>query len=595
MQISPKNATGTPLQSPITSPSFLFDLDGTLVHTDSAYFLVWKEILKTYNVELTYEMYHSVIAGNSDKTVVETILPLNIHQINEIRTMKETLFQKHLSTVSIVPGSKEILATIKSHEYKTALVTNSNRNTAEAVLRHCGLYDFFDCIVVGEECSLPKPYGEPYKKALRIIESTPDNTFIFEDSKTGLLSAKNINPRCIVGITTHYSIKELLTNYADFCVGNFEELDIPTLLAFTKDVHPQDLKEHIERSIHWGSAFQTGWNVTVAPEIEIDDTKLKGGFISDVLSVVVKVVGTAIPPLECVVKIENKEPNFLSTMSRQMSLYEREYYFYDMIAKDVPIPIPKCYGLVRNEGFIPVGILMENLRAKGYKIGLDLNEPGRLTHSLNIIHHLVILHAKYWNRPIQNLYPKIKKNNDPETVSPFMTTFMKERWPAFKSRWNRVLNEDNFALGERIVEQFADIQNYLSENKNLTLIHGDVKSANIFFDETTPYFLDWQYVAQGKGVQDLVFFMIESFQPSKARTLLPLFKEFYYVGLLEKGVRYERDDFEKDFRMASYFFPFFVAVWFGTLETDELIDKNFPLFFIQRLFSMWKAMGADLV
>jgi hypothetical protein len=30
---------------------------------------------------------------------------------------------------------------------------------------------------------------------------------------------------------------------------------------------------------------------------------------------------------------------------------------------------------------------------------------------------------------------------------------------------------------------------------------------------------------------------------------------------------------------------FFVAIWFGTIDDDELIDMNFPFFFIQKLFN----------
>jgi len=46
------------------------------------------------------------------------------------------------------------------------------------------------------------------------------------------------------------------------------------------------------------------------------------------------------------------------------------------------------------------------------------------------------------------------------------------------------------------------------------LIHGDIKSPNIFYDTKCgfePYFLDWQHCAIGKGAQDLIFFIIEKF------------------------------------------------------------------------------------
>ena len=43
-------------------------------------------------------------------------------------------------------------------------------------------------------------------------------------------------------------------------------------------------------------------------------------------------------------------------------------------------------------------------------------------------------------------------------------------------------------------------------------------------------------------------------------------------------------DYEIDLKNAVCYFPFFVVIWFGTTPQDELIDKNFPFFFIQKLF-----------
>ena len=45
------------------------------------------------------------------------------------------------------------------------------------------------------------------------------------------------------------------------------------------------------------------------------------------------------------------------------------------------------------------------------------------------------------------------------------------------------------------------------------------------------------------------------------------------------------EEYQVDFDYSIKYFPFFVAIWFGTLNEDELIDKNFPFFFIQKLFN----------
>ena len=106
-------------------------------------------------------------------------------------------------------------------------------------------------------------------------------------------------------------------------------------------------------------------------------------------------------------------------------------------------------------------------------------------------------------------------------------------------------------------------------------------------DSYDPVFIDWQYIILGKGVQDLVFFMIESFDTKKMSIYKKIFKKYYYVSIIQSGIDYSKEDFEEDFINASYYFPFFVAIWFGTLNEDELIDRNFPNEFIKKLFNFY--------
>ena len=182
----------------------------------------------------------------------------------------------------------------------------------------------------------------------------------------------------------------------------------------------------------------------------------------------------------------------------------------------------------------------------------------------------------------------MKKHNHP-TFFPKWNDFIQSKWGQFKQKWTYLLSPQQLTIGEYIVSNFSDIQSKLSDT-NLTLCHGDIKSANIFYkildnNSYCPYFIDWQYIANGKGVQDLVFFMIESFDTTKSKKYYTIFKEYYYIKLIENGItNYTRIEYDADFINASYYFPFFVAIWFGTIQEDELIDKNFPLFFIQKLF-----------
>jgi hypothetical protein len=57
---------------------------------------------------------------------------------------------------------------------------------------------------------------------------------------------------------------------------------------------------------------------------------------------------------------------------------------------------------------------------------------------------------------------------------------------------------------------------------------------------------------------------------------------------MENGILYSYNEYENDLKDALSYVPFFTAVWFGTVPYDDLIDKNFPYFFIQKLFYMYE-------
>ncbi len=553
---------------------FLFDLDGTLILSDDIYYIVWDTILKKYNIQLTEDIFKNYIQGNSDSTVLRTFIPSKyLELLKSISEIKDELFIKNIDKIKIIDGVYDFLYLIKKLGYKMSIVTNCNRFVAEEILKYTSINNFIDNIIIGNECTRPKPHPDPYIKAIKYYNSNNKKTIIFEDSKTGIQSAKNTFPKCLVGIETIYSRDELIKNEVNFSIKNYKNLDINLFINYN-NMDINKIINYIKSSI---------LNIKIN-KIEVDENKLKGGFISDVIGLKIH---TDNQILDCVLKLENKNETFLSKMANELGLYEREYYFYESLSKYVPVNTPIFYGLVKDENFNNIGILMNNLVNLDYKLNLNLNNE-KIDISLKIIERLAELHAKFFNKDLKKNFKELKKHND-SMFNPKWNNFIKENWPKFKSKWSNILTNEQIDKAEWIVNNFQSIQDSLSD-KNLTLCHGDVKSANMFYKQNEygyePYFIDWQYICEGKGVQDLVFFMIESFEINTINQYKNLFKDYYYIKLKENGVQnYSKEDYEKDFQNSIYYFPFFVAIWFGTVNEDELIDKNFPFFFIQKLFS----------
>jgi HAD superfamily hydrolase (TIGR01509 family) len=550
---------------------FLFDLDGTLVKTDKIYVKVWKRILSKYNIDLTEDIFNKYIQGNSDDKVVKTLIPCA--DLQSVSERKDKLFIENIDDTVIIDGAVDFIKQVKRYGHPCSIVTNCNRPVAQKIVDFCGLTKLVDFIIVGNECKRTKPYPDPYLEAIKRYNTNVDKVVIFEDSKPGLLSARQTNAEYIVGITTIYSEKELLSFGAKMAINDYLRLTCDTVIRCNNNIIKSQLIKFIKDSITLN-----------IQDIVIDDNKLKGGFISDVLSL--KIGLDTGEQLNCVAKMENTNETLLSLMAKKLGLYERENYFYESISKYVNIRTPKFYGLIRDDDSNIIGILMENLNHCGkYKLNVNLNVAD-IDISLGVISEMAKLHSKFWNKDIKKMFPDLKRHNDP-FFNPVWANFITDKWPYFKDNWRNVLTQEQLDVGEQIVHDFPEIQERLS-NKNLTLIHGDVKSPNIFYDTEhryEPVFLDWQYIAIGKGVQDMIFFLIESFDLDNIRMNFPLFKSYYYRKLIQNGItNYSFQDYEQDIRDAVCYFPFFVAIWFGTTSQEDLIDINFPYFFIQKLF-----------
>jgi len=553
--------------------NFLFDLDGTLVKTDDIYFKVWYEILEKYNIHLTLDNYNKYIYGNSDQYVIEQLLSdVSFDKLNNIPKLKDDIFKKYINEIIIIDGAKSFIKNLKRIGHSICVVTNCNRTTCELILNHIKIYKYIDHIIIGNECTKPKPYPDPYLYAIKLLGTNENKCIIFEDSKPGLLSALAVLPKNIVGVnngTNEFILKELNIK----TIINNYNINFNDIIKESNDL-VINIKQMISNSLQKQYSIKN---------INIDINKLKGGYISDVIKVTIDLESGE--KLDCVLKYENDYTSSLRQMAYKLGLFDREYYFYENISSYVNINIPKYIGTIKDANFISKGILLENINKNDFYLGLDLNKQN-INTALTVIDHCAKFHALFWNKELLLSFSNLKKHNN-QMFNPVWGDFIKERWPLFVDKWKYLINDDTLDKLKKIVNNFSQLQEELSTN-NLTLCHGDVKSGNIFYKKIStdifePYFIDWQYIANGKGVQDIVFFIIESFSIENIKEYVELFKQYYYIKLKENGIiNYSKEEYYNDFKNAVCYFPFFVAVWFGTTPTDELIDVSFPLEFIQK-------------
>ncbi len=169
----------------ITTTALLFDLDGTLVNTGKFDTKLLKTILKKYELNTTlnfagYNIDEYISALTSDKTLQK-------------RIKSEFLSEYELILKNIqLEINNELVKYLKiGISPLVALVTANNKKLTRQILNKTGLSKYFEIIITCDDVKHQKPHPEPYLKAMRELNVSPENCIVFEDSEIGINSAQS--------------------------------------------------------------------------------------------------------------------------------------------------------------------------------------------------------------------------------------------------------------------------------------------------------------------------------------------------------------------------------------------------------------------
>jgi HAD superfamily hydrolase (TIGR01509 family) len=181
--------------------ALIFDFDGTIIDTETAWYIAFRDAYKEHGVDLTLEMYSECI-GTSLKTfnpyeylITDLNLPIDRDAFREsIQLQHAALMNKE----KVRPGIQEYLEQASKAGIKLAVASSSKREWVEQHLEQLKLKDYFEVIRTADDVANVKPDPELYNQALEALGVTPDEAVAIEDSPNGARAAAAAGMHCVV-------------------------------------------------------------------------------------------------------------------------------------------------------------------------------------------------------------------------------------------------------------------------------------------------------------------------------------------------------------------------------------------------------------
>jgi beta-phosphoglucomutase len=205
--------------------ALIFDLDGVIIDTESLHAEAKRTTFEKYEIRVPGNLY-AEFRGRSDQDMIEHVVrEFGARSLSaaDVLSYKHDVFRTLHEKIAPVEGVLEFIRLARRHFEKLAVTTSATKENQEFAFEKFGLQPFFDVVVTAEEISRTKPHPDPYLQTTKKLNLNPASCMVIEDSKNGILSAKEAG--CVVvAITTSFSRDELKEANAHYMVESFAEL-----------------------------------------------------------------------------------------------------------------------------------------------------------------------------------------------------------------------------------------------------------------------------------------------------------------------------------------------------------------------------------
>lgn len=200
----------------------IFDFNGTMFFDEDKHVISWREFAKDYfNVEIKDEDFAKHIHGFNNKAILEFLAKREFseEEVMKLTTIKELCYQKICEEdkprLKLVDGVEDFLDKLVANNISIGIATASRKPNVDWYIKTFNLLKWFKKEnIIYDDGTLTKGKPDPmiYLRALKQLNAKAENTIVFEDAVSGILSAYNAKIKYVVGIREkgdEYKIKDM--------------------------------------------------------------------------------------------------------------------------------------------------------------------------------------------------------------------------------------------------------------------------------------------------------------------------------------------------------------------------------------------------
>jgi len=204
----------------------IFDLDGVLIDSKKAWLWMHKKALESQGYFYSFKKIESHLGQTAERVISNLIPKRDKNRKKKIKralklVKKISREEQFYKKVKLIPFAKGILRKLKEKKFNLVLVTNSNKEFVNLILKKFSLKNYWKKIITADDNFKNKE--KAFSFLISHFKTTPERTICIGDTTFDIKVAKKVGCK-IIAIPGWHSAEILKKEKPDYLINSLKEL-----------------------------------------------------------------------------------------------------------------------------------------------------------------------------------------------------------------------------------------------------------------------------------------------------------------------------------------------------------------------------------